>query len=134
MEALSTALVRRRQQSQLLRLPQDSYLLHDGYTRKYLGRPLTACKVIEIGYGARPNRLIWFSGQGVDITGIDLDQPILRGKPSEFLQVYRRNGWERALKTVGRWFVNERNLRRTMLAELSHQRGKTLGFQQIAWS
>ena len=105
---------------------QTFYEQHDEYTRNYLGRPLTDCKVIEIGYGARPNRLIWFYGQGVDITGIDLDQPILRGSPAEFLRVYRRNGWERALKTVGRWFINERHLRRAMLAELSRQRGTPL--------
>ena len=31
--------------------------------QKSLGRPLTACKVIEIGYGARPDRLICSSGK-----------------------------------------------------------------------
>ena len=105
---------------------QASYNLHDQYARKYLARPLNSCKVIEIGYGARPNRLIWFFGQGVDIAGIDLDQPILRGSPAEFLNVFRRNGWERALKTIGRWYINERRLRSVLLAELSRQRGKTL--------
>jgi hypothetical protein len=105
---------------------QASYLLHDQCAQKILGRPLTKCKVIEIGYGARPNRLIWFFGQGVDISGIDLDQPILRGTAAEFLRVFRRNGWERTLKTVARWFINERQLRRALLAELSRQRGKTV--------
>jgi len=105
---------------------QASYDLHDQYARKYLGRPLTSCKVIEIGYGARPNRLIWLFGQGVDIAGIDLDQPILRGSPAEFLHVFRTNGWERALKTIGRWYINERRLRSALLAELSRQRGRTL--------
>jgi hypothetical protein len=105
---------------------QASYIQHDQYTQKYLGCSLADCKVIEIGYGARPNRLIWFFGQGVDITGIDLDQPILRGTAAEFLGVYRRNGWERAIKTVARWFINERRLRRALLAELSRQRNKTV--------
>lgn len=102
---------------------QASFQQHDQAAQKFLGRPLTACKVIEIGYGARPTRLIWFFGQGVDITGIDLDQPILRGSPAEFLGVYRKNGWERAFKTVFRWFINERHLRRALLADLSRQRG-----------
>lgn len=105
---------------------QTSYIQHDQYARKVLGRSLTGCKVIEIGYGARPNRLIWFFGQGVDITGIDLDQPILRGTPAEFFAVCRRNGWERALKTIARWFINERQLRRALLAELSRQRNATV--------
>jgi hypothetical protein len=105
---------------------QASYIQHDQYAQKVLGRPLVRCKVIEIGYGARPNRLIWFFGQGVDITGIDLDQPILRGTPAEFLRVYRKNGWERALKSVARWFINERQLRRALLAELSRQRNRTV--------
>ena len=105
---------------------QASYSQHDQYVHKYLGGSLTDQKVIEIGYGARPNRLIWFFGQGVDIVGIDLDQPILRGSPAEFLHVYRKNGWERMVKTIGRWFINERQLRRAMLAELSRQRGKTM--------
>ena len=109
---------------------QASYLQHDQTAQKYVGRPLTGCKVIEIGYGARPNRLIWFFGQGVDITGIDLDQPIRRGTPAEFLHVYRRNGWERAIKTVARWIINERHLRRALLAELSRQSGKTVELPQ----
>ncbi len=96
---------------------------HNGYALKYLGRPLTECKVLEIGFGARPNRLIWFAGQGVDVTGIDLDRPILTGSPSDFLHVYRTNGAVRALKTLGRWFTNERSLRRALLAELSRRRG-----------
>jgi len=105
---------------------QASYLQHNQIAQNILGRPLTDCKVIEIGYGARPNRLIWFYGQGVDISGIDLDQPILRGAPAEFLGVYRRNGWERAIKSVVRWFINERQLRRALLAQLSWQRNRTV--------
>jgi len=100
---------------------QTSFTQHDQIAQKYLGRPLTSCKVIEIGYGARPNRLIWFFGHGVDITGIDLDQPILRGSASEFFSVFRKNGWERAIKTISRWFLNERNFRRALLAQLSQQ-------------
>lgn len=100
---------------------QTSFTQHDQIAQKYLGRPLTSCKVIEIGYGARPNRLIWFFGHGVDITGIDLDQPILRGSASEFFSVFRKNGWERAIKTIARWFLNERNFRRALLAQLSQQ-------------
>ncbi len=119
---LSLADARNRDFSDL----QASYLQHEQTAQKFLGRPLTACKVIEIGYGARPNRLIWFFGQGVDISGIDLDQPILRGTPAEFLCVYRKNGWERAIKSAVRWFINERQLRRALLAELSRQRGKTV--------
>jgi hypothetical protein len=102
---------------------QLSYQQHDETAQKFLARPLTACKVIEIGYGARPTRLIWFYGHGVDITGIDLDQPILRGAPAEFLSVYRKNGWERAFKTIVRWYINERHLRRALLDDLSSNRG-----------
>jgi len=102
---------------------QASFELHDQYARTYLGCPLTECKVIEIGYGARPIRLIWMLGQGVDITGIDLDPPILSGSPLEIFRIYRRNGWERALKTAGRWFINERHTRRAMLTELSRRKG-----------
>jgi hypothetical protein len=107
---------------------REFYALHDSYTRKYLNKPFTACKVVEIGYGARPNRLIWFAGMGVDVTGIDLDQPILRGAPSEFLRVWRRNGWERALKSVARWFINERSLRKEMLTAISEERGTPFAF------
>lgn len=102
---------------------QTSFVQHDQTAQKFLGRPLTACKAIEIGYGARPTRLIWFFGNGVDITGIDLDQPILRGSPGEFLGVYRKNGWERAFKTIVRWYINERHMRRALLAHISRERG-----------
>jgi hypothetical protein len=31
---------------------------------RYLGKPLSACKVVEIGYGATPWRLCWLHGRG----------------------------------------------------------------------
>ena len=106
-----------------------SFAEHDHYANKYLGRPFTACRVLEVGFGARPNRLLWFSGMGVDVHGIDLDRPVINGSPSEFISVYRRNGVARVIKSVGRWFLNERRLRRDLLAAASKERGTQVQLQ-----
>ena len=58
--------------------------------------------MIEIGYGARPLRLSWLYSLGVDVTGIDLDSPVLTFSLSELFETFRKNGVERALKSAAR--------------------------------
>jgi hypothetical protein len=48
----------------------------------HTGRGLRGARVLEIGYGARPLRLFTALAFGADITGIDLDAPMLAGSPN----------------------------------------------------
>jgi hypothetical protein len=75
---------------------------YDALVRRHVGKPLADCRVLEIGYGQRPMRLAWILALGADATGVDRDQPVLAGRPREFVRTYRRNGALRLLKTLVR--------------------------------
>ncbi len=69
---------------------------------RYAGRSLRDARVLEIGYGPRPYRLIALRGMGVDVRGVDAEVPILRNRPAEYVAAYRRNGIERVAKSAVR--------------------------------
>src|SRR5208282_3433758 len=69
----------------------------------YSGSGLKNARVFEVGYGARPLRLFAASAFGANITGIDLDAPMLTASPRVIFDMWRRNGPERALKSVIRF-------------------------------
>jgi len=96
----------------------------DIYSR-FTGRAMQAARVLEIGFGARPNRLIALMSMGVDARGIDLDQPMLNFSITRLVQILRKNGMERALKSAGRSLLFDRTDRRLLRLALQ-QRGYEL--------
>lgn len=72
-----------------------------------MGRPIRDLKVFEIGYGARPYRLIAMINLGIDSFGVDLDAPLLSFRIGDFLQIYRKNGGERLLKSLLRFLIGD---------------------------
>lgn len=98
---------------------------YEAALRQYAGRELAGAKALEIGFGARPLRLFALSACGVDVTGSDLDVPLLRGSPREFAAMARHNGWERAAKSAIRFALFDRKERRA-LARLMRARGLEL--------
>lgn len=77
---------------------------------------LEDCRVLEIGFGQRPWRLYLLANMGVDIIGVDLDRPVTRGSPREFLEILRENGAERMLKSAVRFFLFDIRERRAIEA------------------
>lgn len=84
------------------------------YLRGFGAKPLESCRVLEIGFGARPMRLLALYAIGADVTGIDLDRPIVRGRPGEFIDAWRKNGAERAIKSFLRFWINDLAERRSV--------------------
>jgi SAM-dependent methyltransferase len=78
---------------------------YQGYSEKYLGRPLSGLKALEIGYGPRPFLATALSARGADVFGIDLECPMLRPSVRSFVNIAHRNGTERALKSLVRLLV-----------------------------
>lgn len=114
---------------------QDLLMEIDEYVRWYAqfsGCDLKNARMLEVGYGARPNRLIAFSSLGYAIEGIDLDRPVLNGTPAEFLEIYRKNGAKRLLKSLVRnklFDSHERSaLERALLSRRSEMRIETHRF------
>ena len=76
---------------------------YNALLQQYAQNSVEKAKIFEIGYGARPNRLLALISLGVDAYGVDLDVPILQGRPREFLAIYQTNGVERLLKSIVRF-------------------------------
>lgn len=83
--------------------------------------PLRQARVFEIGYGARPYRLLALRSMGVDAIGVDAEVPVLHGRPVEYWRVLRTNGPERALKTLLRRALFDRRERRALEEELARR-------------
>ncbi|UIP07678.1 class I SAM-dependent methyltransferase [Erythrobacter sp. SDW2] len=56
--------------------------------------------VLEIGFGARPRRAFLLTGIFRQVYAIDIDHPVLRLR--DILSAWRRNGWERSVKSLVR--------------------------------
>lgn len=75
-------------------------------------------RVLEIGFGARPWRLLTMLSLGIDATGIDLDAPTLGASPTRLLEVLKRNGFERFAKSFVRGAIFDRRDLRKLDQEL----------------
>lgn len=64
-----------------------------------LERPLRGAAILEIGAGQQPILLTYFSVQNQAV-GIDADVLPLQGRLADYVQMWRRNGSLRTLKTV----------------------------------
>lgn len=85
-------------------IPWDDFNDYEYFLKKYCPDKaiLLENKVLEIGYGARPWRLIALNSLGVDIQGIDLERPMYGFNVSRLLKVLKDNGFERFLKSLVR--------------------------------
>jgi len=75
--------------------------LYDELCRTYIGKPLSDCRALEIGFGSRPYRLFTLHAAGVDVTGVDMDEPLLSA--SDLIPILKRNGFWRAAKSAARY-------------------------------
>jgi hypothetical protein len=99
-------LFRMRAEGLLDRHAVDQYLAdaaeYERLLAKYAGRKLAGARTLEVGFGARPNRLFVMASLDADVVGVDLEKPLLRARPREIAGLYRNYGLERTLKSVVR--------------------------------
>jgi SAM-dependent methyltransferase len=81
---------------------------YDDLLRQYTGLALSEAVVFEIGFGARPHRQIAMQSLGIDVRGVDAEAPATSSRPSQFITMLRRNGIERAAKSVVRHLLFDR--------------------------
>lgn len=98
---------------------------YDALLQRHRGRRLAEARVLEIGYGARPYRLLAMLAEGIDASGVDAEVPLLDGSPAEFAAILRDNGAERLAKSLVRHVLFDRRERRALARELA-ARGATL--------
>jgi Methyltransferase domain len=82
--------------------------------REHSGTFLEQATVFEVGFGARPHRQVALQSMGVDVRGVDVEAPVLPGQPARFLQMLRRNGVERAAKSLVRHTLFDRGEQRAL--------------------
>jgi SAM-dependent methyltransferase len=97
---------------------------YDNLLRQFGGLTLAEAMVFEIGFGARPHRQIALQSMGIDVRGVDAEAPVIRGRPAQFVTMLRRNGVERAGKSLVRHMLFDRAEDRALERAL-RQRGFT---------
>jgi hypothetical protein len=96
----------------------DDVAEYDTLLRGYTGRGLAEARTLEIGFGARPQRQTILHSMGVEATGVDAEAPLLEGGLSEIATILRRNGVERAAKSLVRHLLFDRGERRALAAAI----------------
>ncbi len=97
---------------------------YDAYLEKYAGTTLRDAAILEVGFGARPYRLMALMSLGYDAIGVDIDQPSLHGTRGELASMYKKNGFERTLKTVVRSSLFDGRERRAVEKGIEKRGGK----------
>ena len=103
---------------------RDELHLYGELYESITGRSFRNARIFEVGYGARPLRLMMLVSMQLDASGIDLDQPTLNFDAAELRQTLRRNGFRRLLKTAVRSLLfdgHERSVMEALLAEEGHR-------------
>jgi hypothetical protein len=90
------------------------------------GRDLQEARILEIGYGQRPFRLILLHSVGYDVRGVDLDRPLLSLNPLAVASVLRANGALRATKSLARRIAFDRAHYRAFDEFIRERYGKAL--------
>ncbi len=108
-------------------IPWNDFKEYDYFLNKYgtLGKTLATNKVLEVGFGARPWRLMTLNSLGVDIHGIDLERPTYGFNIGRLYKVLINNGFERFLKSLIRGVLFDLNDLKKINSELE-AKGKKL--------
>jgi Methyltransferase domain len=85
-------------------------------------------RVLEIGFGQRPYRLVTLHTLGVNVAGVDLDQPLYRLTPSTVRKVLHRNGTVRTAKTLVRRMIFDGTEYRALARMLRRRFGRKMEF------
>jgi hypothetical protein len=91
----------------------------DELLRRHAGIPLAEARVLEIGHGQRPYRLLVLLARGVDAVGVDAELSVfLKARLRDWLEMLRVNGAQRFWKTVVRHALFDARERRALRAAL----------------
>jgi SAM-dependent methyltransferase len=92
---------------------------YDELLRAHASTSLRDARIFEVGYGARPYRLMALQSLGLDASGVDIEQPLLGSTLREVAGAWRANGPERALKSLIRSVAFDPGERRALRGELA---------------
>jgi SAM-dependent methyltransferase len=93
-----------------------------GLISAHVNQDPTAVKILEIGCGQRASQTILFQAEGASVIGLDREIPTYHLSVKKFFRTTRINGWERALKSLFRHVLFDRQF----FQHLSRRTGKSL--------
>jgi SAM-dependent methyltransferase len=94
---------------------------------KYLGREIADARILEIGCGQRFATSLLFHTFGAGVTGIDMDYVDPRFSLQGYVAIFKKNGWERSVKTFIRHLLFDRQYYGT----ISNLCGRPLRFDDL---
>lgn len=86
----------------------ERYRLLSGLLDEYTGIPVSSSRVLEVGCGQRAIMPLVFAAHGAESYGIDVEVPTYRMTPPLFFKIIRRNGIDRACKSLARHILFDR--------------------------
>jgi SAM-dependent methyltransferase len=98
-----------------------------GTFTKWSGRDIQDARVLDLGCGQRATQMAMFRANGAIITGIDMEIPTYQMNWRIFFQVMRKNGLERAVKSLIRHLLFDKRFFR----DLSSRYGKTISLNDL---
>jgi SAM-dependent methyltransferase len=98
-----------------------------GYLDQYVGVPVAGARILDMGCGQTATMSLLFRAEGAHVTGIDIEVPTLRMSPGTFAEVWRRNGAERALKSLARHLLFDAKF----IDDLARELGKPISIDGL---
>ncbi len=98
-----------------------------GYFDRFVGKSIAGARILDLGCGQTATQTALFHADGARVTGIDIEVPTYRMSPLTFMRVWRRNGTERAFKSLARHVLFDRRF----FSELSKEYGRPVRFDGI---
>ncbi len=98
-----------------------------GYLYKYTGLAAKEARILDLGCGQTAAQTILFHTDGARVIGIDIEVPTYKMNIPIFFRVVKLNGVERALKSLARHLLFDKEF----FLKLSEEYGKPLVFENI---
>ena len=98
-----------------------------GYLEQYAGVPVAGARALDLGCGQTARLSLLFSAEGANVTGIDIEVPTVRMTPRTFAEVWRRNGPERAFKSLARHLLFDGKF----IDDLAKELGKPISVDRL---
>lgn len=106
---LSILLAKRRSSfSDLASFLKNQFSEYNEIAVKFGAEDLQRMTVFEIGCGQRPYRIANLLAHGVNVRGVDMDAVVVKLSAKLAYDCLRTNGFERAAKTIVRYFLIDR--------------------------
>jgi len=76
--------------------------------QEHTGKSVNESRVLEVGCGQRAVMPLVFAAKGAEAHGVDVEVPTFKLNPMIFMKVLRRNGLDRAVKSLARHVLFDR--------------------------